>query len=516
MLKESTGGKIPPVPNHSLSGSKTPLKIDENLDQNQAIFTDQNSSNYSEDFFDEKVGENDDPETNSLKRLKSGKVSKGLTLCYDYESNSYVLLNSNNQTKKVVRFLSGTSAKNLIAENLSFKTITDQLLLKLPKFMLSYDPKLDFGEIRGSKLEQGFRVFNTHYEPNFYNTKSVDNYSIPKPLKLLLTNIFEDKKGVEHGLNWLANMIQRNKNETSILFYGTQGSGKGTFFELVKRLIGFSNVGIIENTTLESAFNEELMNKRLLAFNELNTYGKNQHINNKLKTFITDTYLNIFVKNKTPFTVENYSSVIIATNSDNAVKISYEDRRFSVFQHTKKLEDIETGLGSKIANLTDQEILEFKQFLFNRDLSQYDHRKPFENISRRKMMENTATKKESLIYLIKSNDLTELRNDIFGVYKDEGRKLSALSNDDHIQTLIKRTGFESVPIKELYTEFNRDLELLVLKSFLTSRLASMIYREVTEEYKASTQSIGRFYRKSFGDSALIKRDGKPIRGFRVQ
>jgi len=452
-------------------------------------------------------------------KLKIGMLTQNLKLCFDYESGGYALINSHNQAKKRIKFLNVVTVKNLIAENL-FTAPTDKMLYRLPKYNLTYNPKLEFGEIKNSKKANGFTLFNTHDEPYFKNLEPLfkDGYPVPDSIKKLFLNLFENNEGVTYSFRWLSFLVKRNKNETSLLLHGEEGSGKGLFVKLVQRMIGLGNIGTIENTTLESQFNEELLNKRVLFFNEMNTFGKNQGINNKLKTFITDSYLNIFVKNKAPFSVDNFSNIIIATNSDNAVKITMSDRRFNVFHQARALDK---DVGRAIASLTDQEIYEFKNFLFNMDIDDFDFRTPFENESRTRMMMNTNTKKDILIYQIKNGQIDETISEILREeigYNDKPTVYEVwLSNDEHFEGLIKRTAYESPEKMNITIAMIRDdVTLLKEKKILTSRLAVILYRESVDDLRISTTAIGRFYQRTFGKSKVFRTGERTIKGYKIE
>jgi len=444
------------------------------------------------------------------KQLKTGRLNEHLLLTYDYNSNSYVLINSSLNTDKAIQFVSSTSAKNLIAENLDIPT--DRDLLRLPKVKLDFNPTQKFGKVSGSKEREGFNLFNFHNEPNFENLHTAEKLYLNDDIYNLLLNLFEDDLGVNYALNWLSYLVKRNKNQTALLLFGIEGAGKGTIVELMKRVIGSQNAIMIGNANLKADFNEERLGKRLIVVNEVNSFDRNQDVNNSLKTVISDPDILIHPKGRTPFVTRNFGNYIISTNSDNALKISITDRRYSIFQSKEKLSK---EIATAIYNLNNDEILDFKKLLWNRDLSSYDPRMPFENLTRKKMMMNTATKKEYLIHLIKNdrNELQTLLDELFNKNDDKVPDYSQLYNDSFYNGVIARTYFQGVKpqIAEMY--INSDYKLLQEKNILTSRLGFILYRIAVEDLKSSTHLIGRFYNKFFDQSKKIRIGDKTTKAY---
>ena len=189
-------------------------------------------------------------------------------------------------------------------------------------------------------------------------------------------------------LNWIAYMMQNPslKNETAIILKGLQGTGKGTFTNvLCEMLVGYSDANITELNDITGRFNAKLENKKLLILNEAKNAGDDRMANfDSLKSKITDPLVNIEEKNQPRRTVENVGNYIICTNNAFPVKIELSDRRYLVLMmnsihcgdldYWEKLNatmyDDAAGKVPKVEFFT-----KLTQFFLTRDISKYNPRR---------------------------------------------------------------------------------------------------------------------------------------------
>ncbi len=444
--------------------------------------------------------------------LSSGKLTDYLLVGYDYQSGGFFLANFHPKADETIKFLKDQTVKILIFEHLGFMPKNEHLF-ELPKVNLVYNPKQNFGIIPNSKKETGFTLFNFHFEPNFEVLKSeaLQGYRIPNSILTLLKNLFENEEGIKYSLYWLANMVQRNKNEIALLLFGRTGTGKGTFASLISQLIGDRNVANLNNKSLESGWNSEVVNKRCVFFNEIKAYSKNKGIASTLKEYITDEHLQAYVKFRDSYKAKNLFSVVITTNEKAPIQIEFDDRRYSIF---KSKDVLPNHIASQVKNLSDNELMLFKSYLFNLDLSNWDSRKPFVNLTKKKMMYDTNTKREVLIHEITHLNLDEIMLSILkadswdSVDEDDDSFV-----DSYFEKLILRTSYE----KDFFvSELKQDFELLQHKKILSSRFAVILYREAVGSIDTTTTSIGRFYSKYFGKSVLFRTQDDIFKGYKVE
>jgi putative DNA primase/helicase len=170
-----------------------------------------------------------------------------------------------------------------------------------------------------------------------------------------------EEKSYNYFNKWLAWQLinPTSKLPTAIIFQGRQGSGKGTFTELILGQIFGDNAQEINQTHLESSFNEYLLGKQIIVANEVMHSDNRQTLPNVLKNLVTDAKITISRKFRKEIVGQNYTHWIFCTNSDNPIKIEEDDRRYSVFYSEK----LRQGLGKELRENIDHEIKEYINYL---------------------------------------------------------------------------------------------------------------------------------------------------------
>ncbi len=176
------------------------------------------------------------------------------------------------------------------------------------------------------------------YRPTNFKGKGK---KIPKNINRLLDNIFlSDPKAKEYYLNWLAYIVQ-HKKKTGVAwgFFGASGTGKGILSDIVMRLVGADNSSMnISDTDLQSTFNGYIYRKMFLHLNEVASdfHGRNG-VAGKLKAVVTDTHLQVNMKNLPIITCENYCNVMLNSNKPNPIELDNDDRRWNMIVTNKPL-----------------------------------------------------------------------------------------------------------------------------------------------------------------------------------
>ena len=142
----------------------------------------------------------------------------------------------------------------------------------------------------------------------------------------------------EYVINFLAHIVQRpaELTRTALVFKGSQGTGKGLFFNWFgKQIIGQQYYYSTADPLNITLYNEHLNGKLLINLDEAraaDTYGSSSQLKNK----ITEPRITLTNKYVKPFEVENYGRYIFFSNQDNPVKIEDTDRRYVVFKTSDK------------------------------------------------------------------------------------------------------------------------------------------------------------------------------------
>ena len=174
-------------------------------------------------------------------------------------------------------------------------------------------------------------------EHNHYNIKEEKNIidllkSETPSIYALLHNLFHNEKD-EVILNFMRYLnkiaFQDNRQDIMFLFMGTaenkqgQGAGKGVLRDLLGIL--FSDLIVsVSNETYADKFNSELLNKKVVIFDEVDLKALKY---SKLKDITGSSTIRVENKGKDALTVDNVSSWLLFTNESNLHgKIKKDDR----------------------------------------------------------------------------------------------------------------------------------------------------------------------------------------------
>ena len=161
---------------------------------------------------------------------------------------------------------------------------------------------------------------------------------LPNYIGKLIDHILaHDKEIIERFCNDMAWWVQKRvKLITAYLMQGTEGTGKGLFFDnVIRPIIGAQYSAQSDQDAFGKEFNSYLQENIALLINEVsgNFSGKkDKELNTveRMKQAITD--INIFIEDKGVKRVigKNNCSMFFATNRRHALTLSEDDRRFNV------------------------------------------------------------------------------------------------------------------------------------------------------------------------------------------
>ena len=153
--------------------------------------------------------------------------------------------------------------------------------------------------------------------------------------------LIKDKGILNHIYDWLAYLVQypeKKINHGMLLISNTQGVGKDSFIEPIREIFGPGNCQDISSRSLDSQFNEYLLQTKLLVISELDTIGHRSSTYDYMKPLLAapPMMLNINVKIMKQIEVPNLVQVIAFSNKEVPVSIEENDRRLLVYdiQHT--------------------------------------------------------------------------------------------------------------------------------------------------------------------------------------
>ena len=151
---------------------------------------------------------------------------------------------------------------------------------------------------------------------------------LPHIIDRFMSHLFPDEHCREYVYDWLHYALAK-RCETYLILNGAKGIGKGIFTDhLCRSLLGKENHVIAPTSALDSNFNAMLKDKRMIVMDEFRIDDEEKI--NKLKRYInrdqTIEHKGIDVGK----TIETFNSFVISSNSLADMRISWDDRRFSV------------------------------------------------------------------------------------------------------------------------------------------------------------------------------------------
>jgi hypothetical protein len=138
---------------------------------------------------------------------------------------------------------------------------------------------------------------------------------------------------IERGLflDYLAYCIQKpgSKIRWAPLLKGVEGDGKSAFVIMMSHILGHQNVRVLDSSTLEkSDFTSWRVGQCFTGVEEMKLHGHNRYdVFNKLKTALSNDFVEVHCKGKDPITVPNTTNYLLLTNFDDGVPLNDNDRR---------------------------------------------------------------------------------------------------------------------------------------------------------------------------------------------
>jgi hypothetical protein len=202
-------------------------------------------------------------------------------------------------------------------------------------------------------------------------------------LSMILTQMRDLVGGREDDylylLRYIAHIFQfpEDKPGVCLIFNGSQGTGKDTFWDFVGTMLGdelyFTSGAEMERDVFGN-FNMLASSKLLINLSETNSAGMIR-CKEKLKANITAEKITYNGKNMKPFAMRSYERYVVSSNDDAPVLIEGTDRRYALFtplDHNRSNRSYWDTLVGQYRNKTYQRA--FYDLLMATDLTGYDPR----------------------------------------------------------------------------------------------------------------------------------------------
>ncbi len=135
-------------------------------------------------------------------------------------------------------------------------------------------------------------------------------------------------------MDWIATLYAKPSIRMAfgvLMLSKLQGVGKSTLLNIVAELIGKKHVSFPGDAMIQSDFNGWLINRRLVVVHEIYA-GQSWKTYNRLKTLITDEFIEANNKHVANYTLPNWAHFMAASNSMEALRMENDDRRWYVPQ----------------------------------------------------------------------------------------------------------------------------------------------------------------------------------------
>lgn len=192
------------------------------------------------------------------------------------------------------------------------------------------------------------RFANTYAE---HELPAAPEKSLPRDIRNIervkahIRHLLPDETKGRMLLDWLSWIVQNPGRHVnySLMLQGVEGDGKSFFAELMRAVMGVSNVTMLNAHILHSDFTNWAEGQCLACLEEvrlINDKNKYEAIN-RIKPFISNNVIEIHPKGKAPYNCINTTSYLLFTNFQDALPIDDNSRRylvlFSQWQQREKI-----------------------------------------------------------------------------------------------------------------------------------------------------------------------------------
>lgn len=207
-----------------------------------------------------------------------------------------------------------------------------------------YMARFEYQPLKSHRLiknDDGTVTYNT-YDPPFWmedyfysnGKKAIPRiYKMPKIYHAFLTHFVDgNEDSYDYIVKWLANSIQ-DRNYCILTTIGSQGIGKGVLGGIMKELFGKKNFHGGTDRMFKGTFNFQIANKRMVYCDEILIKSKEEE--DKLKLVVNDS-IEIERKGHDVEEISNFANFYISSNNLDSIKLTADDRRFSIVDLTDK------------------------------------------------------------------------------------------------------------------------------------------------------------------------------------
>lgn len=262
----------------------------------------------------------------------------------------------------------------------------------------------------------------------------------------------DDIEKYDFVINWIRKLFQepeRKELSKVLVLEGTQGVGKTFFFQHLGFLLNKNFEFIVNWEKLEN-FNSIMANKLLLVFQEA-IFSYSGKSNDILKSWISDTTINLSQKFISDTTIKNFLHFGITTNKEFSAPVEDSDRRYVCLRVNNKEKNNKTYFGDIVKDLVNGG---YNHLLFYMQNSKFDANKL--ELKTKENFKNTEiwlkNNKPVIAFLIEAvkEDLEFYKKGVISV-SDFNQEFKSFCENEGLKFRHPRTYLEGVYGPNLYT-----------------------------------------------------------------
>lgn len=213
------------------------------------------------------------------------------------------------------------------------KDILNDIKVNSPMIRTTFDPNLESGLIKSTDDEL-VHQYNLYEAPAWEYLEATGE---PDPLVIkFYDHLIPDSNQRKIFFSEINHIITSRLQIAQLLFSKVKGTGKNTYVNHMKHLVGPHNYFPLESGFLSNNFSGEIRHRRLLFIDEARL--TNEKDKDKFKSLLNDE-IPTQAKFQETTKSKNYASFILAVNHSHSIWVEPNDRRFSIYDVTEtKLE----------------------------------------------------------------------------------------------------------------------------------------------------------------------------------
>jgi len=201
-----------------------------------------------------------------------------------------------------------------------------------------------------------------------------------------------DRRLFKYLRRYLAHMLQKPEEKPGVMLVllGGQGTGKGTFFELLGRVWPRTTLQVSDVDHVVGHFNACLERNYAICMDEA-IFAGDKKARDRLKSYVTESHITIEQKHQPRREIESFHRFFAASNHEHFASVELDERRLVFFRVSDKHKEDHAYFDALHAAISDPAVISaMVHDLLALDLSKFNVRQ------RPKTAEHTKQKLQSL------------------------------------------------------------------------------------------------------------------------